>query len=100
MTCTAAVIQAHRRGVSVKVAAPDLSGNLPALIQEGIAVKVNPKLGLMHNKLMCVDGSILVNGSANWSQSSFTRSDESFVIMEPMTPEQSQTFKSYWNYLF
>lgn len=96
---TTAVIQAHRRGVKVQVVAPDKGGNLPKLMGAGIEVKVNPKLDLMHNKLMCVDDKIFVNGSANWSQSSFTRSDESFIVIEPLTTEQSSAIEAYWNYL-
>jgi phosphatidylserine/phosphatidylglycerophosphate/cardiolipin synthase-like enzyme len=95
-----AVIQAHQRGVKVRVLAPDVGGNLPKLLSTGIEVKVNPRLSLMHNKLMCIDDNILVNGSANWSQSSFTRSDESFIVIEPLTPEQSDIFTAYWSYLY
>jgi phosphatidylserine/phosphatidylglycerophosphate/cardiolipin synthase-like enzyme len=95
-----AVIQAHKRGVQVQVVAPDLGGNLPQLMTAGIDVRVNPKLSFMHNKLMCIDNTILVNGSANWSQSSFTRSDESFVVIEPLTLEQSEVLIDYWNYLY
>lgn len=97
---TNAVIQAHRRGVKVQIVVPDLTGNIPKLISAGIEVQVNPKLGLMHNKFMWVDETILVNGSANWSQSSFTRSDESFIVMDPLMPDQLEILKSYWNYLF
>lgn len=95
-----AVIQARKKGIKVQVVAPDFGGNLPKLMSAGIEVKVNPKLSFMHNKLMCIDNNILVNGSANWSQSSFTRSDESFVIIEPLTSEQSEAFIQYWNYLY
>lgn len=95
-----AVIQAHQRGVKVQVVAPDFGGNLPKLMSAGIEVKVNPKLSFMHNKLMCIDNSILVNGSANWSQSSFTRSDESFIIVDPLTLEQSEVFTEYWGHLY
>lgn len=94
------VIQAKRRGVKVQIVAPDLGGNILKLKNAGIEVRVNPRLGFMHNKLMWVDDILLVNGSANWSQSSFTRSDESFVIIEPMTESQQQQFRSYWTYLF
>lgn len=95
-----AVIQAHKRGVHVQVVAPDLGGNLPNIMSAGIEVKVNPKLIFMHNKMMFIDNNILVNGSANWSQSSFTRSDESFIIVEPLTSDQCEVLMKYWNYLF
>lgn len=97
---TNAVIKAHQRGVRVQVVAPDLGGNLSRLMSFGINVKVNPKLAFMHNKMMLIDHTILVNGSANWSQSSFTRNDESFVILEPLTSEQSKVLLDYWNYLY
>jgi cardiolipin synthase A/B len=95
-----AVISAHKRGVRVQVLAPDLEGNLPKLISAGIEVKVNPKLSFMHNKMLFIDERILVNGSANWSQSSFTLNDESFVVLEPLTSEQIQDMIQYWSYLW
>lgn len=95
-----AALDAHRRGVKVQVVAPDLGGNLQSLKAAGIEVRVNPKLGFMHNKLMSVDESILVNGSANWSQSSFTRSDESLIVIDPMTEVQKSVFNEYWRYLY
>lgn len=95
-----AVIHAHERGVRVHIVAPDFGGNLPQLMSAGIDVKVNLKLSFMHNKLMCIDHTVLVNGSANWSQSSFTRNDESFVVIEPLTSGQSEAFTQYWNYLY
>lgn len=94
-----AIIKAHQRGVKVQVVAPDIGGNLPKLLMAGIDVTVNHSLAFMHNKLMIIDNTTLINGSANWSQSAFTRNDESFVIIEPLSPEQQQILISYWNYL-
>lgn len=97
---TQAVIQAHQRGVEVQVVAPDFEGSIPKMMAEGIDVKVNPNLSFMHNKFAWIDEQMLVNGSTNWSQSSFTRSDESFIVLEPMTADQSEELWLYWNYLF
>lgn len=93
-----AVIAAHNRGVQVDVIAPDLFGNISMLIDQRVPVTIynGP---LMHNKFMCIDDSILVNGSANWSSAAFTKNDESFMIIDPMTPEQQEVFLSYWSYL-
>ncbi len=96
---TNAIILAHQRGVKVHVIAPDLFGSLPSLSAAGIPVTVYGRSALLHAKCMCIDDSIVVNGSANWSQSAFTRNDESFVIIESMTDEQAQAFADYWNYL-
>lgn len=94
-----AALRAHQRGVQVEVVAEDLGGELPQLIRAEIHVIDNPKLGLMHNKFMIVDQSSFVNGSANWSKSSFSRNDESFLIIENLTSTQQEVLQSYWNYL-
>lgn len=94
-----AVIQAHKRGVNVQVVAQDLGGVVPQLQQAGIKVVVNPRFHLMHNKFMYIDHKTFVNGSANWSKSSFTRNDESFVILYDLTADQQLLLDSYWEYL-
>lgn len=96
---TDALIRAHRRGLKVEVVASDLGGNMPKLKAAGIEVICNPKPSFMHNKMMIVDDQILVNGSANWSQSSFTRSDESFIILDSLNEEQKEYLTFYFNYL-
>jgi Phosphatidylserine/phosphatidylglycerophosphate/cardiolipin synthases and related enzymes len=95
-----AVLDAHQRGVHVEVIAPDFEGNLLQLKQAGIDVRVNPLLKFMHNKFLWVDNTCLVNGSANWSQSAFTRNDESFIVIEPLLNNQLDFLEEYWKYLF
>ncbi|WP_068469777.1 phospholipase D-like domain-containing protein [Candidatus Protochlamydia phocaeensis] len=95
-----AAIQAHQRGVRVQVVAPDLGGVLPQLQKAGIEVKINPALAFVHNKMMIVDDTKLVNGSANWSKSAFTRNDESFIVIHPLTDDQQEILHAYWNYLW
>lgn len=94
-----AVIEAHRRGVNVEVVAQDLGGVIPELQRAGIKVVVNPTFTLMHNKFMYIDHKIFLNGSANWSKSSFSRNDESFVMLYGLTENQVATLDSYWRYL-
>ena len=84
----------------MEILAADYDGVFPELIYAGINVQINPKLGLMHNKFMYVDNTILVNGSANWSSSSFTRNDESFIVINKLTEEQQNYLDMYWNYLW
>lgn len=96
---TYAVLKAYARGVDVQVVSQDMQGSIADLKRAGISVTVNSKLTLMHNKMMSVDDQIFVVGSPNWSQSSFTRSDESFVVIEPILPHQLLIIHDYWNYL-
>jgi len=95
-----AVINAHNRGITVKVLLHDLQDPVAKnLIDAGIVVMTNPKLNFMHNKWMWVDDQILVNGSANWSRSSFSRNDESFLVIKNLNPTQHIYLTEYWNYL-
>ena len=95
-----AIKNAHYRGVKIDIVAPDLGGVLQEFLRVGINVVTNPSISFMHNKMMIVDDKILVNGSANWSKSSFTRNDESFVILQPLTEKQQDFLQLYWNYLY
>lgn len=95
-----AVKEAHKRGVQIKILAADYEGVIPQLMQEGINVGVNASFTLMHNKFMYIDHKILVNGSANFSKSSFTRNDESYIVINQLTSEQKKILDNYWNYLW
>lgn len=95
-----AVLDAHRRGVLVEVLLQDMLDVVAwNLKKEGIFVMANPNINFMHNKWMWIDEMILVNGSANWSRSSFSRNDESFIVIENLTEEQKSYLKNYWAYL-
>lgn len=95
-----AIKNAYERGVEIEILANDFEGILPDLIKAGIQVRVNPSFSFMHNKFMYVDHAILVNGSANWSKSSFSRNDESYIVLDPLTIEQQEVLDSYWKYLW
>lgn len=95
-----AVKRAHQRGVTVLILAADLGGSIPDLQRSGIQVKVNPQFRLMHNKFMYIDRQTLVNGSANWSKSSFSRNDESFLVLHTLSQKQQKQLDDYWEYLW
>lgn len=95
-----AVKSAHKRGVLVKILAGDFEGIIPDLMRFGIDVRVNNRFSMMHNKFMYADRNILVNGSANWSKSSFTRNDESFIVLQGLNELQQIYLDDYWLYLW
>jgi len=95
-----AVCQAYARGVVVEVLSQDFGGEIARLKNIGIDVRINPKFSLMHNKFLIVDATTFINGSANWSKSSFTRNDESFVVLYDLTPELQNCLQEYWRYLW
>jgi mitochondrial cardiolipin hydrolase len=76
-----AVLDAHRRGVKVRIIsdaekAGDLGSDLEQFEREGMAVKLlrvfapaDPGVsGHMHHKFAIFDGTQLVNGSYNWTR--------------------------------
>ncbi|MCB1117357.1 MAG: phosphatidylserine/phosphatidylglycerophosphate/cardiolipin synthase family protein [Chlamydiia bacterium] len=95
-----AILEAHRRGVTVEVLMQSYMDPVPMQLKAaGITVKAHRHSSLMHSKWMWVDGHTLVNGSANWSRSSFSRNDESFVVIKNLSQEQQRFMEDYWTYL-
>jgi len=100
------VIQAHKRGVDVKVVIDRQSGYgasirvIEALQEAGVPLYFNRGHGLMHAKTMTIDNKILVNGSANWTKSAFTRNDDCFYVLWMLTSEQQRFMNNFWNLIF
>ncbi|MDF2549114.1 MAG: hypothetical protein K0S07_181 [Chlamydiales bacterium] len=95
---TQAVKKAHQRGVAVEIITSAYDSYPLELALSGIPVRIYTS-SLMHNKFIYVDQSALANGSANWSKSSFSRNDESFIVIEGLSEEHIQSLNAYWHYL-
>lgn len=81
-----AIIKAMQRGVKVDIVVGNATEEAVRLmIQNGIQIKQGHNL---HYKFMLVDHKILLNGSPNWSMNTFSRSDESFIVLYDLTEEQ------------
>jgi phospholipase D len=68
----AAVIAAHRRGVAVavivdKITAHQRGEGVDAVADAGIPTYVDRHPRIAHNKVMVIDGEIVLTGSFNWS---------------------------------
>lgn len=91
-----AVLDAHKRGVDVKVIMDPSNANATYskafyLNQNGIEVRVERGRGLMHNKFALIDDSILITGSFNWTASAEAENDENIVILKGFP----NTYRSY-----
>jgi cardiolipin synthase len=97
-----AVIAAKGRGVDVQVVldgqtAKGASKKIVNLLQANdIFVKVSEGNALLHHKFLYIDSRILVNGSANWTHAAFTKNDDCFIILEPLTAGQQEQLDSLW----
>ncbi len=103
---TTAVIRAHRRGVNVQIvhdhgqAIGVCTETIKRLAQSGIDVRLSSGLGLLHHKFAWIDDEILVNGSANWTLSAFSRNRDCFLILHTLTPIQRAKLKEVWERTF
>jgi len=81
MRLTAALVEASRRGVKVRV----LGANALAraqLKQMGLDVRALYAVKLVHAKVMCIDGVVAILGSHNFTQSAFTRNLEVSIVAD------------------
>lgn len=84
------LIAAHERGVLVKVFLDATSAQgasaraLKTLVDAHIPVYLSTGLPLLHHKLMLVDETIFVLGSANWTQAAFKKNYDFFVVLSPL----------------
>lgn len=98
-----AVIDARKRGVKVEVIldfAQSQSASAPImkfLIQRSIPVRLSQGNGLLHHKMMLIDGTTLVNGSANWTKNGFTQNDDCFIVLHDLTEGQRSQLDSLWS---
>ena len=87
----AALVAAHRRGVSVRVLADreqtvsGESSRIPELAAAGIDVRIEVRYAAAHNKVMVIDGdspeSVVLTGSYNWTWSAQNRNAENLLII-------------------
>jgi len=81
-----ALVEAHNRGVTVKVVfeAGQISqySEYEKLKTAGISVRTDTNPKLMHNKVMIVDGIIVLTGSFNWSNNAENYNDENLIVIK------------------
>lgn len=96
---TAALIAAHRRGVDVQVivdktqCSPYYSSS-PYLLKNGVTLYTDKLHQLMHSKVMVIDQSITLTGSANYTVSGDHKNMENLVVIIDQTV--AQTFRTNW----
>lgn len=101
----ATIVDAFHRGVDVEVFIDRRQGQgvgaevVHTLVNAGIPVYFNRGEGLLHHKSMMVDNQILVTGSANWTRSAFKNNDDCFLVLEPLTAEQTELLNRLWDRL-
>lgn len=95
------LVEAHRRGVDVRVifdkdSIKQTSKKIARLFQkEHIPYGYRKKKGLLHYKAAIIDTS-LVMGSCNWTQAAFTINHETILIFSPLLENQLTWVNQWW----
>lgn len=97
------LLDAHRRGVSVRLItdnekSSDSGSDVEGLDHAGIAVRMDLSEWHMHHKFAVFDGSILLNGSYNWTRGAAEHNAENFLITDqaPLVHRYQQYFAELW----
>ena len=96
------VIAAFRRGVDVEVVIDYYQGKgasfkiVEQLKNSGVKVRIGKGGALLHHKFMVIDDDTLVNGSANWTKAAFTRNDDCFIVLDPLSSNNQEKLETLW----
>jgi mitochondrial cardiolipin hydrolase len=82
---TQAILQAHSRGVRVRVVtdndkATDLGSDIDRLAAGGVPVRIDRTDAHMHHKFALFDDALLANGSYNWTRSAAVCNSENLIV--------------------
>lgn len=84
---TQAVIDAHNRGVQVRMvvddehALEDEDSTIEQVIDAGVTVVDDSRSALMHNKFMIMDGSVVWTGSMNYTVNGTYRNNNNMLVL-------------------
>jgi phosphatidylserine/phosphatidylglycerophosphate/cardiolipin synthase-like enzyme len=94
-----ALVRAHQRGVVVRVLLDAKSSTsnryvMDVLAQARVALRLDGKHAIAHNKVMVIDESVVITGSLNFTNSAETRNAENFIILK--SSALAQRYTSEW----
>jgi len=94
-----ALVDAKKRGVNVQVILDksqrtERYSSATFLANEGIQVLIDPAHSIAHNKVMVIDGVVVITGSFNFTNSAETRNAENFLILK--SPDLARIYKAEW----
>ncbi len=82
----AALIQVHKRGIPVEIILDKSnrwakSGSGDAAVQAGIATYLDSRHGVANNKVIIIDGKILITGSFNFTRAAKEKNAENLLVI-------------------
>ncbi len=101
---TTAILNAHARGVTVRVVSDDHDGlgdsetTLHQLVDAGIPVVTDSRTALMHDKIMILDSTSVVTGSWNFSVNDTYRNNNNALVLR--SQDVVQDYQAEFNEMF
>jgi phosphatidylserine/phosphatidylglycerophosphate/cardiolipin synthase-like enzyme len=101
---SAALLDAHRRGVDVRVVA-DAKANgkrytaATYLANHDVPVRLNDKYAILHDKFMVIDGATIETGSFNYTAAAANKNAENVLVLRDM-PEMAARYTKEWQRLW
>jgi phosphatidylserine/phosphatidylglycerophosphate/cardiolipin synthase-like enzyme len=85
-----ALVAAHQRGVKVEVILDkshltEQYTVAPFLAKSGIRVKIDSAHAIAHNKIMIIDGEVVITGSFNFTKAAEDKNAENLLVIRDMT---------------
>ncbi len=81
-----ALVKAHGKGVKVEVILDkghkaEKKSSVPFLSDRGVQVRIDATRGIAHNKVMIIDGEIVITGSFNFTKNAEEKNAENLLII-------------------
>jgi phosphatidylserine/phosphatidylglycerophosphate/cardiolipin synthase-like enzyme len=95
-----ALVNAHKRGVKVKVLLDKSQRNgkgskLAQLVEAGIPVSIDTKHSIAHNKVMIIDGVTVITGSFNFTTAAEDKNAENLLVLHDKVV--AEKYHDNWN---
>lgn len=97
-----ALVDAHRRGVEVKIVLDEKGNRNKASVAAmnlvagaGIPLRTNDRYAIMHDKVIIVDGHTVETGSFNYTRAGARRNSENVLVIREM-PEVASHYLAHW----
>ncbi|XP_045214814.2 uncharacterized protein LOC123564949 [Mercenaria mercenaria] len=98
------LVEAQRKNIKVRVICDDEQVDITGsqiwkLRKEGINVRTDSSSYLMHHKFLIVDGSLLLNGSFNWTRQAISGNQENLMALNNgrIVTLYRAEFEKLWN---
>lgn len=100
-----ALVSAHQRGVKVQVLLDHRSRTtnrhvVDILQTNQVPIRSDGKHAIAHNKVMVVDGHVVITGSFNFTNSAQTRNAENLLVLrsEELANSYTENYWLHWNH--